>query len=364
MNHSKGKIGFLQVFMLMMLFNGLLSHVILNPMLLDAAGRDAWIAVLLAAALYLPWCVLLVYIMRKADGQKLQPWLAQRTSPFISWLLMVPVILQLYAIGVMTILQTTIWTVTNYLPATPQFVLTIAILFVCHYSAVHGIRTIAIGSGILLPIVVCLGYFVSIANTSEKDWHLLMPLFENGWPPVLDGMLFAGGAFVELSLLLLLQHRMKKKVRVWQAMLLALVLVYITLGPIVGAITEFGPKEAAKQMVSPYEQWRLVKLGNYIEHVDFLSVFQWLAGATVRISLSLYLLADLFPFRKPKPRNRLITVITVSFIALTILISRYNTFYLGMFEKYISLVLIVTLALTFIWFVIALFSKPAKEGTI
>jgi len=361
MNNSNGKVSFLQMFMVMMLFNGLLSHVIVNPMVLDASGRDAWISVLLTGALFIPWCAMLAFIMRKSGGQKLQPWLAEQTAPWISWLLIAPLAIELYLIGAMTAVQTTIWTISNYLPATPQYVLVIILVLVCHYSAKNGIAAIAIGAGILLPLVVCLGYFVSIANMTEKDWHLLQPFLENGLAPAFRGMIYAGSALVELSLLLLVQHQLKKKVRAWQMMLLGLVLVYITLGPIVGAIAEFGPDEAAKQMVSPYEQWRLVKLGNYIEHVDFLSVFQWLAGATVRISLAQFILAELLPFRKPESRRWFISGITVSYFLFVIATTRYNSFYLQMFEKYMIVSLFVTLILTLIWAAIAMFAKPAKE---
>lgn len=363
MRNSDSKISFLQLFMVMMLFNGLLSHVIVNPMLLEASGRDAWISVLLTAILYLPWCILLSYIMKKSGGEKLQPWLARQTSPLFSWIVLIPVFIQLYMIGVMTIIQTSLWTVSNYLPATPQYVLIIVLVLVCYYTARQGLGTIAIGSGILLPAVICLGYFVSIANMSEKDWALLTPVLEHGWGPPFKGMAYAGSAFIEIFLVLLLQHRLKSRVRAWQMVLLALVLVYITLGPIVGAITEFGPYEAAKQMVSPYEQWRLVKLGDYIEHVDFLSVFQWLAGSTIRISLSLFLITEIIPFRTSRPRNWTINIITLSFILLTIVIGKYNTFYLIMFEKYLIVSLIVSLCITMIWFAIAWFAKPAKEGT-
>ncbi len=38
------KINFIQVCMILMLVNGLMNHVIVNPMLLDVAGRDAWIS--------------------------------------------------------------------------------------------------------------------------------------------------------------------------------------------------------------------------------------------------------------------------------------------------------------------------------
>ncbi|MFB9753562.1 endospore germination permease [Paenibacillus hodogayensis] len=359
--NSIGKISFLQVFMVMMLVNGLTSHVIVNPLLLDASGRDAWISVIMTGFVYVPWCGLLVYIMKKSGRRKLQEWLAERTSPLVSWLFMIPVFLQLYLIGSMTVTHTAIWTVTNYLPATPQYVLIIMLVLVCHYAAMNGLRTIAIGAGILLPTVVGLGIFVAISNTSEKDYNLLRPFLENGLQPPVHGMIFAGGAFVEIILLLFVQHRLKNRVRAWQIMLLGVVLVYITLGPIIGAITEFGPKEAAKQMVSPYEQWRLVKLGNYIEHVDFLSVYQWLAGASLRISFALFLISDMLPIRKEKARRWVVLGISVSLIVVALLTSDQSTFYLWLFKIYFPLSLLNALVLTAAWAIIALFDKTAKE---
>ncbi|NOV01882.1 GerAB/ArcD/ProY family transporter [Paenibacillus sp. LMG 31457] len=358
MDGTQGKIGIVSIIMVMMLFNGLTSHVIVNPLVLDASGRDAWISVLMTAVLYIPWCALLVYIMKKSGQQELRTWLSNQTSPLIAWVIIAPICVELFLIGGMTVIQTEIWTFTNYLPATPQFILIIVLVSVCFYAAYTGIRTIAIGAGILLPTVVCLGYFVSIANTSEKDFALLKPILEHGWQPALNGMVYTGGALVEIILMLLFQHRFKSKMRAWQMMLLGMILVYITLGPLIGAITEFGPHEAAKQMVSPYEQWRLVKIGSYIEHVDFLSVYQWLAGATVRISLALFLLAELIPFK----RGWTILILTLGLAIFSIIVNSQNTFYLWIYQIYFPVSLIFTLCITIVLAVIAWMAKPTKEG--
>lgn len=363
MDGTKDKIGIVSIIMVMMLFNGLLSHVIVNPLVLDASGRDAWISVLMTAVLYIPWCALLVYIMKKSGQQKLRTWLSNQTNPIITWLILAPICVELFMIGVMTIIQTEIWTVTNYLPATPQYIMIIVLVLVCYYSAYNGIHTIAIGAGILLPLVVLFGYFVSFANMTEKDYTLLKPFLEHGWKPAMDGMVYVGGALVEIMLMLMLQHRLKSKMQFWQMMLLGTILVYITLGPLVGAITEFGPKEAAKQMVSPYEQWRLVRIGNYIEHVDFLSVFQWLAGATVRISLAQFLLADIISFKKAKTRGWFILIITLSFLVFSIIITNQTSFYLLMYKIYFPISLIFTMIITIVLAFIAWRAKPAKERT-
>ncbi|MEI7027718.1 GerAB/ArcD/ProY family transporter [Paenibacillus sp. y28] len=356
---SSGKINMLQVSMILMLMNGLTDHVIVNPMLLDASGRDSWITVLTTGIWALPWCALLVFIMKKSGQHKLQPWLARQTHPVIAWLLVAPLCIQLYFIGAMTVVHTSIWTVTNYLPATPRYALVLALVLVCGYAAKLGIQAIAISSGILLPTVAVLGYFVAITNTQNKDYQLLKPFLEHGLQPVLHGMIYTGGGLMELIVILLLQHHIRKKVKVWQLLLLALILIYITLGPIIGAITEFGPQEAAKQMVSPYEQWRLVKLGDYIEHVDFLTVYQWLAGASVRVSLAQFLLADVLPLRG-EWRHRLILGITVSYFIISMVSVNQDDFYRWMYRIYFPYSLALILLLTFVFLFISLFAKSAK----
>ncbi|MBD2868230.1 endospore germination permease [Paenibacillus arenilitoris] len=361
MDKLVGKISFFQVCMIFMLMNGLMSHVIINPMLLDAAGRDAWISVLLAGLLYLPWCALLVLFMKRSGQQKLQPWLAGKTNLVVSWMIVIPICLQLYLIGLLTILHTSIWTNVNYLPGTPKFALVIVLSLACFFYAASGIRTIAISSGILLPVVVALGFFVSFSNTPQKDFTLLKPIMEHGWQPVLHGMLYAGGGFVELLMIMAVQHRLKPGVQVWKIAIFAVLMVYIAVGPVIGAVTEFGPIEAAKQSESPYEQWRLVKLGSDIEHVDFLSVFQWESGAIIRGAFAQFLLGELLPFANARQRFRFNLFVTISYIAISMLPFEKYTLYLWVYRFYLPISFAAALSVSIVCLSISLFSKKFKE---
>ncbi|WP_405079115.1 endospore germination permease [Paenibacillus chitinolyticus] len=362
MAQSGGKISFLQFAMMFLLVNGLLNHVILNPIILDASGRDAWLVPLFAAFLLLPWCLLLVFFMRRSGQQKLQPWLAARTHPAVSWILIFPLYAVIYLIGMTTLLHTSIWTVTNYLPGTPPFALNLTLAAVCTYCAVSGLRTIAISAGVLLPFVIVLGYFVMSANMPNKEFDRLFPLMEYGMKPVMDGLVYAGSGVIEFVLVLALQQHLKAKIKSWQLLILALMFIHMMLGPIVGAITEFGPEEAAKQAESPYEQWRLVKVGDTIEHVDFFSVFQWLAGTTVRISLSLFLLGDLLPFTRVKYRNRFIVCMGLSYLIVTLMPITQQNLYEFMQRYYFPLSLIAILGSTIVWTIVSVAAKPGKEG--
>ncbi|WP_235941762.1 endospore germination permease [Paenibacillus puerhi] len=361
MGASTGKVSFLQIGMVMMLMCGLSNHVIINPMLLQAAGRDAWISVILGGVLFLPWYALLHIFMRRSGAQKLQPWLASKTTPLISWIIVTPFLLQLYTIGGTTVFHTTTWAVTNYLPETPKLSLVLVLCAVAWYFARSGLRMIAISSGMLLPIVIVLGYFVASANMPEKDFRYLQPILEKGWLPVFHGMLYAWGGYMELAMILTVQHRIKSQPKVWKLLLLAAIIVYITLGPVIGGITEFGYEEAAKQMTSPYEQWRLVKLGQNIEHVDFLSVFQWLSGAVVRVGFAMFLIGDMLPFKQEAARKRLVLYLVLSYLVLSMLPIEAYTAYIWMYSIYFPISLVTGFVTVMVCLAISLFAKSKKK---
>lgn len=351
--------------MMFALMNGLASHIIVNPMVLSASKRDSWITVLVTGVFFLLWILLLVWLMNRSGYQEWKVWLSQKASPFVSWLLVIPLCIQMYLIGGMTVIHTATWHITNYLPSTPKVLLVISLVFFCTAISMWGIRVIAIVSGVLLPIVVVLGIFVGAFNSPMKDYALLRPVLENGWSPVLDGMVYSGAGFVELVALILIQHHLKEKIRVWQLLLYGVFSIIISLGPIVGAITEFGPLEASHQTTSPYEQWRLVKIGEFIEHLDFLSIFQWLSGACIRISLSVFLFVELLPLRKPRSRHWAIAVVMGTYIILSLFPVNEYSFYLWMDHYYMPISLAVLLSLSFLWMIVALFvgSTPREENT-
>lgn len=355
------KITFLQACMMLALMNGLADHVIVNPMILDTSGRDSWLTVLFTGVLFLIWCLLLVGMMRKTNQRNWREWMERSTFKGVSWLLIAPVCVELYLIGAMTVVHTANWHVTNYMPSTPESLLVLSLVVICAILALWGLQVIAITSGILLPIVVVLGFFVGISNGHLKNHYLLLPILEHGWSPIVDGMIYAGGGFVELLVFILLQHQISTKVKPWHMLAYGAFTVMITLGPIVGAITEFGPREAAKQMTSPYEQWRLLRLGQYVEHLDFFSISQWLSGATVRISLAVFLLVELLPVKSRRWRRILILIIMASYVLLSSVDVNEYDFYLWMYNTYMPISFYVLFVLSFVWMSIAQFSMPPKE---
>ncbi|MGE7274738.1 endospore germination permease [Brevibacillus panacihumi] len=293
------KISLIQAYMIIMLSVGLLNHVIIIPLLLSASGRDAWLVVLVVLVFSPLWVVFLNYIIKNMNGKHFKDWLHQHFGLFISLLITGIYSVLIWLIAFISLKDTVTWAIASYLPQTPLVVLTGLTLIACFFAAYQGLPTIAMVSGILLPFVIILGDLVMTANFQFKDYSLLFPLLENGLASVWKGIPYISGGLLELSLLILFQHNLKKKPGFKGLMLVCILLAGLTFGPLTGSIAIFGADEAANQRYPAYEQWRMVRLGEYVEHVDFFSIYQWLSGMFIRISLSIYLIGELW-----KPYNK------------------------------------------------------------
>lgn len=241
-----------------------------------------------------------------------------------------------------------------YLPETPRILLGVLLSIICFYNIQRGVQSIALTTGILLPVVFLLGFFVMIANFPHKDYSLLKPIMEHGMDPVIKGMIYPAAGFVELIFILFLQHHIGSKIKLSQLIIVGIILAGITLGPTIAAIVEFGPFVAANQRYPTFEEWRLVSIGKYIEHLDFLSVYQWLVGVFIRISLVIFLIPDVLQVTKQKARNQIISILLICMVIICILPISDASFYWFLSHVFlpisaIGLFLFSMLLLVFVW---------------
>jgi spore germination protein (amino acid permease) len=297
-----GSISILHVIFLSMTVIGLKNHVTIIPPLLHVVGRDGWASVIFAAVAIVPWLFLLVYIHQKSDQAPIKDWLKSVIGGTGSTIVLYITGIYLTLLAAFTMVETLKWVNTTFLPKTPMIMMLIIYIILCMLLVSTNIQTIAMVNVIVLFGVIILGFFVAIVNIQVKDYELLLPIFEHGFQPVLKGMVYPASGFVELLLLLFLQHHFKDRIRWYHFVLLLFILTGLTIGPLVGAITEFGPVEAAKQRYPAYEEWGLVSIGRYIEHLDFFSIYQWLTGVFIRVGFILFVVADLLNMTNKKKR--------------------------------------------------------------
>lgn len=103
------------------------------------------------------------------------------------------------------------WTKSTYMVQTPVIATALILMVLCLVSVNHGIKTIGVSAGILLPFVVMLGIFVSLSNLRVKNYNYLLPVLEDGLLPVLSGIPVMFGGLSQFILILFLRPHLQKK---------------------------------------------------------------------------------------------------------------------------------------------------------
>lgn len=315
-----------QAFMIMMLTAGLTNHVMIIPVLMEKSGRDAWITIIVSAVLFMPWVLLIYGTIKKLGDRTITQALDESSGKWARTILMGMSSLYFFAFAFYTLKEVIDWTKSTYMIQTPVIATALVLMVLCLVSVNHGIKTIGVSAGILLPFVVFLGIFVSLSNMKVKNYNYLLPVLEDGLMPVLSGLPVMFGGLSQFILILFLRPHLQKKPSFLTILLIHLILIFLTFGPTVGGIAEFGPEEMKLQRYPAYEQWRLVKLGKFVEHVDFFSIFQWLSGAYVSISISIYLLCEAM-LPKSKQSIGILAISTLLIILCASPISNLRMYY-------------------------------------
>ncbi|GAE37182.1 endospore germination permease [Halalkalibacter akibai] len=316
-----------QLFLLVILSTGLLNHVILIPNLLEASGRDSWIAVILSFPLSLFFAWVIYLIVKNCPLEGFFSYVEKRVGRIFAFTLSIPVIVYLFIASYVTFRDLIIWLSAYFLADAPLLIINIILLSVCFIVTLIGLKSMAIASGLILPIVMILGIFIALTNTTLKDPSLLFPLFADGSLPVWKGVMYSLAGILEIYVVVLLQPFSQKPIKFYQLVLLVLILYILTLGPLTAAIMEFGPTEATNFRYPAYEQWRVLQIGDYISHLDFLALYQWLSGAIIRIALFLYLLANFFTSKKKHYRVSVRAVAIIYFALLGLVLINVETFF-------------------------------------
>ncbi|ALS22845.1 endospore germination permease [Paenibacillus naphthalenovorans] len=340
---ANNKISLLQGYMLILIAIGILNHVIIIPLLLTVSHRDSWVSVLVVLAISPVWVACLSYIIKDMNGVPLKSWLYRHFGRLLSCFLLILISVYVFAMGTLCLKDTITWTIASYLPQTPVLALVLAGVICNLFAAKAGLRSIAIVTGILLPFVIIFGDFVMSANFKYKDYSLLFPVMEFGTAPIWKGLFYAAGGLLEMMGILFFQEHLTKRPRFGNLMLVLVLLTGLILGPLTGSIAIFGPNEAAEQRYPAFEQWRMVQLGQYIAHLDFFSIYQWLSGTFIRVTLALFVLVDIWKPNKPLPWLILTAILMTGAVVLPFSDAEFLDF-LG--KVYFPLSVYVVLGLT------------------
>lgn len=353
-----------QLYLLIILSTGLLNHVILIPNLLTAAGRDSWLSVIAAYPISLFFIWLIYYILKNSSDEGFFSMVRKRLGRTFSVLLSVPVILFLITGSYITFRDLMIWLNAYFLAEASVLMINIILILVCMIMTFAGVKYMAISSGVLLPLVMIFGVFISITNTRLKDPGLLFPLLADGAEPLMNGIIYTLSGLLEVYIIILLQPYSQKAFKFKHLVILLTLLAGLILGPLTASIMEFGPVEATKFLYPAHEQWRVLSIGEYISHLDFFALYQWLSGALIRIGLFMYLAGSFFPVKKKHYRlnpKLVLSLYLILFGLMSIKIETYN-FYQFIYKYYLPVSMVFFLLYILLSALIILVLKKRDEN--
>ena len=253
-------------------------------------------------------------------------WLTETIGKVPSVVIRYIIAIFLLILSVFTMVEVLEWISATFLPKTPLVLLLLTYSILCVLLATSNLQSIVTVNALVLFWVIIFGFFVAFTNLQVKDYTLLRPFLEHGIQPVLQSAIYPASGFLELSLLLFVQHRVKDPFRWYHFAIMMLILLGLTIGPLVGAITEFGPDEAAKQLYPAYEEWGLVSIGRFFEHLDFFSIYQWLTGAFIRIGLLLFIAIDLLGMTGDRKHIMKTILPALFFMSVSLLLMKNHVF--------------------------------------
>ncbi|KAA0548108.1 GerAB/ArcD/ProY family transporter [Bacillus sp. BGMRC 2118] len=311
-----------QLLLLLLLATGLLNHVILIPNLLSASGRDSWISVIIAFPISLIFLYFILYIIKNSPPEGVFSLIRSKLGKVFYWLLVIPVLLFLFISSYVTLFDLIIWLNAYFLTDYSLTIITIVLVSSCFLVTLAGVKYIAIASGFILPLVMLFGFMIAGINTSVKDPSLLFPVLSFGWSPVMKGVIYTLSGLLEVYVVILLQPFLQEPIKFRHLLILLVILTGLIFGPLTASIMEFGPTEAQNYRYPAYEQWRIISIGEYINHLDFFALYQWLSGALVRVGLFMYLLGVFFTkeLKHYRIKPKLVFIMYVILLGLLIIV--------------------------------------------
>ncbi|TVY07564.1 GerAB/ArcD/ProY family transporter [Paenibacillus cremeus] len=309
---SNPKINPFQGYFLCMCASLALSQIAGIVSLLEAAKRDSAISAIFGSIAYFLYAFWIYRIVSKqTPNHSFLEVLERKTGGVIAWAVKGWISLFLFCELFVNHKNIVTWVKSMILPFTPIWAISLPLLLVCSYLAVKGIKPIAISYSILLPAILVLVIFMAVFTLKYRHTDLLLPLFSEGARPILNGTVITLRGGMELFLLLLLTPHIEGRFQWKHLVMVVSVVSFFYINTTIGLLATFGPYEAGRQRFPLFTQWRLVKISSFVEHLDFLSMYQWLSNVAIVISLGLFLLGELLT-SKQKHKKVLILAFTAT----------------------------------------------------
>jgi spore germination protein KB len=269
------------------------SILIIPAALASLAKQDAWISVLLATAMQLALAPVLILVGKQMNGKTFMEYLSALFGKIAAGLILAAVIVFVPLLTLAASLRNLgDFITTVFIPETPIEIVHFTFLMVVIYSFHKGISALGGAVEVMLPTLVLLMVVLLVTLSPRVDPHMLMPVMEKGWRPILHGALILWGLSFsgQIMFLFFLPHLPKgAKLRplfVDSTILSGIPIMLVT----AFAVMTFSATGTSWLSFPSYSMASVISIGEFFERVESMIAFIWIVVIFYRVSL--YMLAS------------------------------------------------------------------------
>ncbi|GAB6179068.1 endospore germination permease [Desulfotomaculum defluvii] len=264
-----------------------MGHLYIVPLVLDAAGRDVLISLLISLVMGIVLVLLLSGLARIKPQHSLDQiaisLFGKPVGNFIGLIYTVYFLLP-PALGIRGLME---FMKTAFLNQTPKGLIGVSFLILCLFAVRSGLESIVRTYAILMPILIFIGILAAVLAAPDKEYNELLPLLEQGILPSMLGSIPLIGLLGELVVLGSLHSSIRKPTSIWKYnLVIVLVIGVLFIGPLTGPVAMFGEGGVTR---FDYPTYAEMKFGSYLVSYQSLAVILWIFGSFGRISIFYYI---------------------------------------------------------------------------
>lgn len=253
------------------------------------------------------------------------------------------------------------------LPHTPLWVLVLTLALVATYGAYLGIEVIVRANQFVFPlyvIAVCLTFGLLIPDIVP---YRLLPLFKDGFMPVLQGSAIPSIWYGEIVIYPMLLPLLNNYADYKKKTVIALVSIsLLTTAEIALGIMIFGVPAAGRHTYLFWALGRGIEFQDYFERIESVLVMLWMTGVVIKVAVLCYLLikitASTFSLKNKQVLLGINFIIKVA--ASIFLFKGVNQLSLFLFDYWTYLAALFQIIIPTALFMLAVLRKKGKKGTV
>lgn len=285
---DKIKISTAQCFMMGISSITVTGHLLFIPVILNRAGRDGWLSLILSIApvLFIGFVVasLSGLYPRKTLTECAQlvlgKWVGKGVAILFVLFFFHDTSLALRGFGE--------FFTTAITPNTPILVYISALVILAAYNVRSGLEVMVRTNQFFFTILIFIGLSAVVLTLKEKDYANLLPVLEFGPKPMLRGMLTIVSLFSTFSVLGMVfpfVHNMNHLKR--SSLITMVIIIFMFIGPITGPIAVFGIEHVIGLDFPTFQMLRDIQIGD-IQRLDIIAILLFSFGSYAKISLFLF----------------------------------------------------------------------------